>query len=250
MIYLFCMSLLERRPSGAPLYSQLEERLLERILRDCRPGELLPTQRELALEYGTSLITIKRALSELGRKGFLQSTRGRGTVVVRPLVQDDHRAISSWTDSMTGLGRQPRTAHCAIRTRVPPPQVARALGLKSRERTVVVDRLRTLDGEPICTMENELPKSLVPALAAEGLTQESLYGYLKDRCGLVPHRAEEEVEARRATPGEARTLGGDTRIVMVVRRRSWLSDGRALEVAHMVAPAHRYRYRVEIERKS
>src|ERR1043166_419159 len=140
------MPLLERT-AGPPLYSQVEERLLERIRRDFRPGQLLPTQRELAAEFGTSLITIKRALHDLARKGFLESTRGRGTVVVRPRVQDDHRAISSWTDSMTGLGRQPRTASCRISTHIPSSEVARALGLRSRERTVVVERLRTRDGE-------------------------------------------------------------------------------------------------------
>src|SRR5437762_1828178 len=106
------MAILERR-AGPPLYSQVEERLLERIRRDFRPGE-----------------------------------------------------------------------------------PSRALGLKARERTVVVERLRTLDGEPLCTMRNELPLDLVPELPEEGLTQESLYGWLKERHGLVPRRADEEIEAR------------------------------------------------------
>ena len=242
------MAILERR-AGPPLYSQVEERLLERIRRDFRPGELLPTQRELAAEYGASLITIKRALHEIARQGFLESTRGRGTVVVRPRVHDDHRAISSWTDSMTGLGRQPRTASCRVSTRVPPAEVSRALGLKARERTVVVERLRTLDDEPLCTMRNELPLDLVPELPEEGLTQESLYGWLKERHGLVPRRADEEIEARLPSKEELRALGKETKIVVVVRRHSWLADGRALEVARMVAAAHRYRYRVEIEKK-
>ena len=43
------MSSLERQPSAPPLYSQVETRLLERIRRDFRPGQLLPTQQALAL---------------------------------------------------------------------------------------------------------------------------------------------------------------------------------------------------------
>jgi len=232
----------------APLYSRIEETLLDRIRRDYRAGQLLPTQKELAAEFGTSLITVKRALDEIARKGYLRSTRGRGTVVVRPVVPDDRRGLSSWTDSMTGLGRQPRTASCEISTRIPPPEVARALGMKARERSVVVRRLRTLDGDPLCLMRNELPLALAPSLPREGLTEESLYGWLKRRCALAPHRADEEVEARRPLPAEVRALGPETRIVMVVRRHTWLEDGRPLELAEMTAPAHRYRYRVEIMR--
>ncbi len=249
MLYLFCMTPLRRR-AAAPLYSQVEEALLERLRRHYRPGQLLPTQKELAREFGTSLITVRRALDEIARRGLLESTRGRGTVVVRPRMEDDRRGVSSWTDSMTGLGRQPSTSSSRVRTRVPPAEVARALGLRSRERTVVVERVRTLDGEPVCLMRNELPLGRAPALAREGLTRESLYAWLKDRYGLVPARAHEEVEARPATPQEAEALGRDTKIVMVVRRHTRMPGGAPLEVAEMVAPAHRYRYRVEIERRT
>jgi GntR family transcriptional regulator len=242
------MGLLERR-SGTPLYSQIEDRLLERLRRDLRPGELLPTQRALALEFGASLITVKRALHELARKGLLESTRGRGTVVTRPVVADDRSAVSSWTDSMTGLGRQPRTGSVSIRVQVPSRPTARLLGLRSRARTVRLERERSLDGMPFCLMTNELPLALVPELLTEGLPEESLYGWLRSRYGLVPHRADEEVEARPPLPRESKFLGAETRIVLVVRRHTHLADGRSLELAEMVAPAHRYRYHVEIMKK-
>src|SRR4029079_2301705 len=100
MIYFLSVTL-ERQPSAPTLYSQVEARLLERIRRDFRPGQLLPTQQALAPEFGASLlstvapraadlrpslITIKRALHDIARQGYLQSTRGRGTVVTRPVV--------------------------------------------------------------------------------------------------------------------------------------------------------------------
>ena len=242
------MALLERN-SGAPLYSQVEERLRERLRGDLAPGALLPTQRELAAEFGTSLITIKRALHELARKGLLESTRGRGTVVTRTAVQDDRSSVSSWTDSMTGLGRQPRTVSSSLLVRIPSRETARLLKLKSRERSVRLERLRSLDGQPFCLMTNELPLALVPELPREGLSEESLYAWIKARYGLVPHRADEEVTARAPLPREQRFLGAATRIVLVVRRHTRLADGRPLEIAEMSAPADLYRYRVEIEKR-
>lgn len=232
----------------APLYMKVEEALLERIRKDYRPGQLLPTQRELAREFGASLITIKRALSEIARKGHLQSTRGRGTVVMRPVVQDDRAGVSSWTDSMTGLGRAPRTVASSVEVKVPHPELARALGLKARERAVFLTRRRSLDGDPFCLMHNVLPLALAPELA-NGLPEESLYGWLKAKYRLVPDRAEEEVEARAPRPDEAEFLGRAAKIVIFVRRRTFLADGRVLEHSDIAASADRYRYRVEIRRR-
>jgi GntR family transcriptional regulator len=249
MIYLLSMSPLERQSSAPPLYSQVEARLLERIRGEFKPGQMLPTQQALAREFGASLITIKRALHELARRGHLQSTRGRGTVVTRPVVSDDRSEVPSWTDAMTGLGREPRTVDSAVHVRVPSRDLARLLGLRSRERSVHLERSRTLDGRPFCLMTNELPFALAPELADRGLPEESLYAWLKKKHRLVPHRADEEVHARAPLPRESRFLGRDVPIVIVVRRHTFLADGRPLELAEMCADARQYRYRVEISKK-
>ena len=243
------MSPLERRPSAPTLYAQVEARLLERLRNDFKPGQLLPTQQALAAEFGASLITIKRALHDLARRGHVQSTRGLGTVVTRPVVSDDRSEVSSWTDAMTGLGREPRTVSSDVQVRVPSRELGRLLGLRVRERTVRLERLRTLDGRPFCLMTNELPWTLVPDLADQGLPEESLYAWLRRRHRLVPHRADEEVTARPPLPRESKFLGADVPIVLVVRRHTFLSDGRPLEVAEMAADARQYRYRVEISKK-
>ena len=243
------MSPLERRPSAPTLYSQVEARLLERLRSEFRPGQLLPTQQELAREFGASLITIKRALHELARRGHLQSTRGRGTVVTRPVISDDRSRVSSWTDAMTGLGREPRTVESRVEVRTPSRDLARLLGLRSRERTIHLERHRTLDGRPFCLMSNEVPFLLAPELADRGLPEESLYAWLRKKHHLVPHRADEEVHARAPLPRESRFLGRDVPIVIVVRRHTFLPDGRPLEVAEMAADARQYRYRVEISKK-
>ena len=49
------MSTLERRPSAPTLYAQVEARLLERLRSDFKPGQLLPTQQELAREFGLAV---------------------------------------------------------------------------------------------------------------------------------------------------------------------------------------------------
>src|SRR2546423_4922850 len=54
-----------------------------------RPRDLLPPERQLAGRYGCSLVTVRRALSELTRDGRLERTRGRGTTLLLPRLEAD-----------------------------------------------------------------------------------------------------------------------------------------------------------------
>ena len=121
--------------------------------------------------------------------------------------------------------------------------------LYSQVEARLLERLRSLDGRPFCLMTNELPLALVPELPDQGLPEESLYAWLRRTHHLVPRRADEEVAARPPLPRESAFLGTDVPIVLVIRRHTFLADGRPLEVAEMAADARQYRYRVEISKK-
>ena len=65
-----------------PLYIQVKEVLLHRIIdEDYRKGETIPSESKLAEEFGTSVSTIRQALSMLVTDGFLIKKQGKGTYV-------------------------------------------------------------------------------------------------------------------------------------------------------------------------
>ncbi|MFL5668002.1 MAG: GntR family transcriptional regulator, partial [Chloroflexota bacterium] len=74
-----------------------------------RPGDRLPTERDLAERYGCSLITIRRALSEMVRDGRLERTRGRGTFVLAPRLDIDFSDALSFAEEMQTRGHDPET---------------------------------------------------------------------------------------------------------------------------------------------
>lgn len=68
--------------SGVPVYLQLRDQVLHAIARGAlRPGDQLPTVREVAVALRVNPNTVNRAYAELERDGVLASTRGRGTFV-------------------------------------------------------------------------------------------------------------------------------------------------------------------------
>lgn len=72
-----------------PLYLQVKEQLLHRIaVGDLKPGEEIPSIRQLAADIRVSVITIKRAYLELELEGVIQTRQGRGSFVAENVGLD------------------------------------------------------------------------------------------------------------------------------------------------------------------
>ncbi|MCY0900710.1 MAG: GntR family transcriptional regulator [Firmicutes bacterium] len=70
---------------GIPLYIQLKQQIIERILRlEWEVGQQLPTVRQLAVDLRINANTVARVYSELEREGYVSSQQGRGTFVRKP----------------------------------------------------------------------------------------------------------------------------------------------------------------------
>lgn len=65
-----------------PLYRQIVDQIREKVLSgELAPGESLPSIRQLAEDAGTSVITTKRAYSELEAEGIIVTRAGLGSFV-------------------------------------------------------------------------------------------------------------------------------------------------------------------------
>ncbi|KPJ56131.1 MAG: hypothetical protein AMS16_02935 [Planctomycetes bacterium DG_58] len=66
-----------------PIYEQLVESIKELVNRgELRPGDSLPTVRQLAQDLAVNLNTVARAYRELANQGILSVRQGRGASVV------------------------------------------------------------------------------------------------------------------------------------------------------------------------
>ncbi|MFN2602884.1 MAG: PLP-dependent aminotransferase family protein [Gemmatimonadaceae bacterium] len=86
------------KKSAGPLYHAITNALENDIANGkLRPGELLPTQRELAKRLGVAFTTITRAYAEARKRGLIRATVGRGTFVTssRSVDSRDEEANAS-----------------------------------------------------------------------------------------------------------------------------------------------------------
>jgi GntR family transcriptional regulator len=159
-----------------------------------RPGDLLPPERQLAARYGCSLITVRRALSELTHEGRLERRRGHGTTVLRQRIERDFGGTMSFAEEMQDRGLDPETRLVAARPESAGERVAAALGILPGSPTLYVERLRVAGGEPLLLEQVHLPAERFPGLLASDLEHGSLYDLLTLRYGTRVARARESLE--------------------------------------------------------
>jgi GntR family transcriptional regulator len=168
------------RQDKAPLYDLIEQNLRELILRgQIMLGETVPSEWELADLYGVSRLTVRTALDNLTRQGWLLRRHGVGTFVAHPNVTEISPSKLSFTEQMRAIGRKPSSRLISLHVVEADAEVANMLKLEQGESVVEIVRVRLADGEPILLETSYLSQKRFPGLEnATELTSRSLYEWL------------------------------------------------------------------------
>jgi DNA-binding GntR family transcriptional regulator len=193
---------LARRP-GAAVYSEVTRDLRQRI--DCgefAAGQRLPTEMELARDYGVNRLTVRRALSDLARSGIIRTEHGVGSFVREPVIRhridDGHASLS---ESMAARGLT--VLHEIISADTLPAEESEPYGFAQWSGTVVRFRYRRLlEGIPWSLSEAVLPAAVAP-IDWDGSA--SLAALLQDR-GTPIVRAQRAFSAGAADSDDASWL--------------------------------------------
>ena len=83
---------------ATPVYMRIRRRIEERIERGIYPtGSMIPSEKDLAEECGTTRLTIRSAVDELVRRGQIRRVRGKGAFVAQkvPVATSEQGAFAS-----------------------------------------------------------------------------------------------------------------------------------------------------------
>src|ERR1700687_5057985 len=98
--------MLAKRTNGVPAYRRIQGAIRKVIdAGGLRPGDLVPSERELARVHDVSLMTARHALASLEREGLVERRRGVGTFVAAPKIH--FNKLMSYTEQMGSRGLTP-----------------------------------------------------------------------------------------------------------------------------------------------
>jgi len=195
------------KSSPIPLYYQLQRIVLEKIQSGEWPANaLIPSERELAEQFGITRMTIRHALADLVRDGILRRQVGKGTLVAEPRITQRLSVLTGFSDDMRARGRQPGARLLASGVEPATPAVAEKLRVPLGTVTVRIERLRLADGEAMAIEASHLCFTGCSTLVAQDLCG-SLYALLPKVYGVTPTRARQRLSAGVSDRRESELLG-------------------------------------------
>lgn len=226
----------------APRYAWVADILRDRIRqRIWRPGDRLPSEKELCSEMGISSITMRHAMSILVSEGLITRAQGKGSFVASDhvLVQGPSR-LTSFTEDARARGWH-GTAKVLGFEIVSSGEVSSKLELPGGASLIKLSRLRMADGLPVAVQTAYLPAQLFPGLESFDLETESLYEVMKREYGIRPATAVETYRAIQLTEGQAPMLGCQKGSpAFHVERLSSDGTGQKIEFVQSIIRADRY----------
>jgi len=189
-------------PSFRPLYQQIKALITQSLQSgEWKPGELMPSEVELAGRFKVSQGTVRKAIDELAAENLVVRRQGKGTFVATHAEERAHfRFLRLMPDE--GVPHHPDNRFIAVLRIRATAEVARLLELNSGDTVVYIKRVQSFDGVPTILEELWLPGALFKGLTAERLVEYKgpMYGLFESEFGTRMIRATEKI---RAVPADA-----------------------------------------------
>src|SRR5205085_8312652 len=136
----------------SPKYAQIANAIRQRVARGQWPkGHQLPTNDELAHEFGVSRVTIRQAVDLLARDGLIEAQQGRGTFVTGKPVKDRWLQVETTLSELADFYRDTSPEIINIsESRTDAPLLAQ--DGTAAARYVFMRRLHSMRQQPYCVI--------------------------------------------------------------------------------------------------
>jgi GntR family transcriptional regulator len=189
-----------------PAYQRIQGKIRKTIeTGGLRPGDAVPSERELARIHDVSLMTARHALASLEHEGAVERRRGVGTFVAAPKIH--FNKLMSYTEQMGSRSLNACSKVLLAKIIDDEQDVNARLALSPKSKVVKIERLRHAADEPFALETCYLSAAQFSGLVGAPLQRESLFATLERNYNIELGYADEEVDATAADQRTAELLG-------------------------------------------
>jgi GntR family transcriptional regulator len=227
-------------------YRTIAAAIAERIkVQELPPGSLLPSETELAEEFGVTRMTVRQALAGLAGAGLIERRHGRGTIVAPIKLQRQSQLPIGLADELQSRGLTPGSRVLEFEEIAPSAEDRALLWVGPRGTVYRLVRLRYANDVLIGLQESLIPTKFVPGIDGSVFENESVFRILRERHGLIPTHSDIEIVAVAADRRISKALDIDMGTSMLRSTSvTYLEGGRPLERTIGWFIGSRYSYRI------
>lgn len=214
--------------NNRPLYIQVMGIIKDRILHGVyQVDSNIPSEPQLEQEFQVSKITVRNAIKALVQEGYLETSSGKGTRVIRNTSSSKLSKLKRFTEVLVEEGHQigKQLLSAGLAENEEDTEAFRLFG----DKALKVERLYLLNGSPYIHYTHYLPARLANT-GLPDLSLQSLYDWLEEQ-GIVPehYRDEFAVSPASAEVKEALGVAADPAFMLKRSRFAYGVDGELFE---------------------
>ena len=194
--------------------------------------ELLPSENTMVAIYNCSRNTIRRAVSELAEKGYVQPLHGKGVrIIYQPVDQAAFviGGIESFKESAIRNHRSRSTRVVQFTEITADARLSAKTGFPEGSELYYLQRVRYLDGKALILDINIFLKELIPGLTKE-IAEDSVYEYLENVLGMSIVTSKRKMTVEHLTAADEKYLNlNDYNCLAVITSQTFNSDGIMFE---------------------
>lgn len=236
------------RGSKEKLYVQVYTIFLKKIESgEWADGSQIPSEDELCRIYHVSKVTVREAIQELVREGYLRRQQGRGTFVTHTMP---HAGILMrvWLSERDLFGEEVNVRKEIVKREVreSSDEIKRVL-MTEDDIHYILSRV-VVDDEPFAE-EFFMPLSIIPDLQAEKLTGRSMYDLIEERGAKKIFRISQTAEIAAIRDDVAKVIGmREGTAALFLRRIMQSVEGIPVAYSRLIGSGRKRPLRMEFER--
>lgn len=237
------------RENPQKLYIQLEDILKRKIeSKEWDIGFRIPTESDLCKIYEVSRATVRAAVSELVRHGYLARQQGKGTFVCKKISSDELTMMTSFRESMIEADTGFTTDVLAKTTIMPVDDLSIKLNIPPHEHIIYIKRLFNLVNKPILIQETYIPVYICPSLLDEDVRNNSLFELLEKKYEIQITRVKNYFDIAHLNMDEARIFDSAEGLPALVLNQHLFSWKTQIMYARSISLPDRFKFSLEFEK--
>ena len=234
------------RESQQKLYVQISGILKRRIEQGEWPaGSQIPTEDELCRYFDVSKATVRMAVAELVRTGYLRKRQGKGTFVSQCLPGLGVTMKTLLTEDIFGEGVITRKEVLVRGTKAAPLDVRNHLKTGGLVHYILCKRM--VNGEAAYLEESYVPLDIVPDIEEIDVCRTPFYDMIQEKAERKIQKVVQMIEITDAEGDAAAILKNGHGSAMLLLHRILVGpDGRPLAYTRLLGAGRQYKLRTEM----